>query len=575
MELNNKITIGKDYLQKKVRDQYENHEIALVREFLQNSIDAGSQNIEFDFNYGERTLTIVDDGCGMDDSIMVNHLFQLGGSHKENANATGGFGAAKLILFFQHEWFKIVSFRNGKRYEVSGCADSYSDFKVSDEDGKGTTVTIKFMPDYSIKIDYKDNPYDTFSSFEYSAIEYITKCNFTANITWNGKKIEPTLPGTIFKTLDWCKVYFTPLENERTNYVHVRINGLMMFSIFVADMNRQVMIELSYSSLKCLTENRDGLKFTFRKELDALIGTFNKDTESFSRLEGKTFTYQGEKSSFKFLCLKTIKEYKDNLLAKINAKIERCKELNLSDELAILMSNRHNFMENFQDNITDSAEKIADAIESMTLTVSGIEDSIKQRESVQTITANGLNQLIEAMTISAKIMGIQEATETEEEIMGKVDLINASSTKHDIIVKVNKKVNKLNKNLVPSTLSPKYTKLLQLWCHSIRTIADRLNRNVEFKLGWIIDDKTMAMYMSENNGVTFLLNPEINDWWSSESKVNNVKKIFRTACHEFVHYLGNSYHDERFICAYDQMLERMDEVSNWKAFEMDAYDIEL
>jgi len=85
----------------------------------------------------------------------------------------------------------------------------------------------------------------------------------------------------------------------------------------------------------------------------------------------------------------------------------------------------------------------------------------------------------------------------------------------------------------------------------------------------------LAMFIRENNEVTFLINPESKKWFDAESKANCVKRIARTAAHEFVHYLGNSYHDESFTAQYDIILEKLDQISSWTKFENDAYGIEI
>jgi len=173
--LKNTITIGKDYLQNKVKRQYSNHRTALIREFMQNSIDAGCTKLDFIFNKSERTLTVIDDGCGMDDVVMENALFQLGGSYKDNSKInTGGFGAAKLILLFQHEWFKIETWKNNKRYEVYGESDQYSDYIITDDIiGKGTKITIKFSETWGHEETYSGDLIDYYNNFEYDIQEIL------------------------------------------------------------------------------------------------------------------------------------------------------------------------------------------------------------------------------------------------------------------------------------------------------------------------------------------------------------------------------------------------------------------
>lgn len=555
MELKNSISIGADYLQTKVKQQYSNHRTAIVREFLQNCIDSGAQNIFFQFNQAERTLIVMDDGCGMDDHIMINYLFRLGGSLKETiAKSTGGFGAAKLILLFQHEYFEITSYRNGNRYDVHGCADKYSDFTITPSSGTGTIIKIKFLPTYAM-----DGKNDYFDSFEYDAKNYIQSCEFSCNVTWNDQKMIPYTKGTSFKKLDWAEFYHQTVKEgcSSCNYVKIRINGLTMFEIYVADMKTEVTVELSKSSLDILTENRDGIKYSFQKELYAIIGEFNVDKESFARLQGKTITYHGQNgTTFSDHCIKTLNRFKSILVDRLQIKISQCAERGLfgeRDRLSAIYQNiRNNFSEEIRENVMD------------------IFETVSAYETRQEKTKEGMSRLIEAMVVKAKTMGVEEIEPEAEKL--KVDVLN-SMTNNDFVVKVTKKIDKLPKNLDPNKgISPMYYKLAQVWCHSVKTIAFLCDQKINFKIGWIIDEKAEAMYLrSESGDITFLINPEMKKWWSSESKVNNLKKIARVAAHEFVHHLGLTYHDESFCLKFEDLMEKLDLITNWKDFEKDAY----
>ena len=386
----------------------------------------------------------------------------------------------------------------------------------------------------------------------------------------------PTDSGKLFKKLEWASVHFKDVgEKICCNYVKVRINGLLMFQIYVEKMTKDVTVEVSYDSLSVLTENRDGLKGSFQTELQSLIGEFNKDTESFSRLSGKTITYRGEEQSFRYLCMKTIKEFSSNIIQKLSNKIRRCKEMDWKDEMSRLETMKDTFMNDFDSMIHNHSESIEEMINKMASDIMYVENNMNSKEQIANINTEGLKRLVEAMSISAKTMGI-ETEETEKEILTDIDKDSQiSSTKHDFIVKVNKKIDKLPKNISPNSLSQKYLRLMQIYTHSIRTIANLTNNDVSFKIGWILSDDALAMFMKENNEVTFLINPESKKWFDADSKANCVKRIARTAAHEFVHYLGNNYHDESFTAQYDMILEKLDQISSWTQFEKDAYDINI
>lgn len=295
MELKNKVMIGADYLQKKVRQQYANHMVAMIREFLQNSLDAGATEVHFTFNKAERLLSVWDNGCGMDDFIMTNYLFQLGGSMKDaNKPHVGGFGAAKLILLFQHESFHIETNKDGFHYLVHGSADLYSDIEKTPLEAKSNTnIVIKMLPSWSIN-DYGE---DRIDNFEKEALQFLSSCSFNAKVTWNGQTVQPYAEGKLFKTLDWCKVCYRDLPEGETTYIKVRVNGLLMFKSYYL-LPKDVTIELTYDNLKVLTENRDGLKNPWAQYLHELQQEFVINKKSFTRMQGKIFYYQGRHTIF-------------------------------------------------------------------------------------------------------------------------------------------------------------------------------------------------------------------------------------------------------------------------------------
>ena len=65
----------------KAKNDYRNWLLAIVREFFQNSVDAGSMRIRVTCEDG--VLTWEDDGCGMNRDTLVNKLLTLGTSTKE------------------------------------------------------------------------------------------------------------------------------------------------------------------------------------------------------------------------------------------------------------------------------------------------------------------------------------------------------------------------------------------------------------------------------------------------------------------------------------------------------------
>ena len=77
---------------------------ALIRQFLQNSLDAGAKRV--DFLTGDGYLMVRDNGRGITRERMVEALLTMGGTDKPEG-AIGGFGNAKIALLFSHEAYRI------------------------------------------------------------------------------------------------------------------------------------------------------------------------------------------------------------------------------------------------------------------------------------------------------------------------------------------------------------------------------------------------------------------------------------------------------------------------------------
>jgi hypothetical protein len=71
----------------------------LIRELIQNALDAGATRIDVDTDFQDN-LTVTDNGSGMEYETMINTFLTLGGSEKDRGKTiVGGFGIAKLAIF--------------------------------------------------------------------------------------------------------------------------------------------------------------------------------------------------------------------------------------------------------------------------------------------------------------------------------------------------------------------------------------------------------------------------------------------------------------------------------------------
>ena len=141
------VTIGPRFFETAIKD-YENPHWAFVREIMQNSIDAGSRTIHWKFAPspdGGLTVTITDDGCGMNRDILVNKLLELGGSGKEfRDGAVGGFGKAKELLLFSQRSYRIET----HNLILEGSGADYTLADIDDFGIDGTVITVHLHPKF-------------------------------------------------------------------------------------------------------------------------------------------------------------------------------------------------------------------------------------------------------------------------------------------------------------------------------------------------------------------------------------------------------------------------------------------
>lgn len=267
----NNISVPHSYF-KKAKKEYRNWMMALFREIIQNSVDAGATKI--DFNLDEKDdefhLTCSDNGSGMSEDILINVLLCLGGSHKDNSDAIGGFGYAKTLLFFAHEHYQIKT----KDNLVEGIGGNYN-FSKTDDYIDGTEISLILS-----RIDENEVTY----SFEFiEALKEIMAYSHLKGITVtfdgdlikdNVYKFDYEYPTTI------GNVIFKDVSDTYASKLWVRINGLAMFQHYVWSDKKSCflgVLELNQEPTKVLTTNRDSLKGQAETEFNQIFASLQDE----------------------------------------------------------------------------------------------------------------------------------------------------------------------------------------------------------------------------------------------------------------------------------------------------------
>ena len=259
------IAIGPSYFKRELRD-YANWRWAVIREILQNSIDskASSVSVKIALVDGNTVLDVVNDGEVMSREVITSRLLSLGESGKNFADgAVGGFGKAKVILYFTHENYEIhsgdlVVSGSGSRYEISESPEFLS----------GTRSVITIAGDHVSDLVSACRKFASFA--QWSGSLSLTVGDSCERLSCSLAK------GSRRRDLDFGVVY-TNLSMR--NCVVVRVNGIPMFTYWCS-VDRCVVVELFGPSCDYLTSNRDGLVDPFRSQLSDFITSLSVDNVS-------------------------------------------------------------------------------------------------------------------------------------------------------------------------------------------------------------------------------------------------------------------------------------------------------
>jgi hypothetical protein len=259
---NRHVTIGPEFFAK-AKNDYECWKWALVREFMQNSIDCGSSTIQviIEEANGDTLVTVINDGRPMSEETLINKLFALGESDKnfEEGN-TGGFGKAKEILYFCHDSYEITS---GKQF-VRGSGADYTHDNKNEPYFNGTQSSIRINGSYQTELEEELRRFCRFAQYR-------------GDILLNGTKLPTCLSkGSRRRDLGFGVIY---TNKTHENVMVVRINGIPMFTQYVS-VDRCVVVELVGISSEVLTSNRDGLVNPYREELSAFTTEIAVDKRS-------------------------------------------------------------------------------------------------------------------------------------------------------------------------------------------------------------------------------------------------------------------------------------------------------
>ncbi len=506
------VTFGSNFFVKDAKRGYNHPLAAYVRELLQNSRDAGANQISFDLTETDNkiVMTCLDNGCGMTEDVITQKLMALGETNKKEGSI-GGFGIAKILLFFSQLEYTIYT----KDLVVLGEGGSYMVDK-SGEYQEGTKVVVTLNQEVLGGYDKELKLDDTISMFRYQ----IGKSDLKGiKVIVNNEKITNytrlTKRQLVYDDADFS-IYKTKCKWGTNNYIDVRVGGLYMFQEYGNESKYKAVVELKGYSVDYLNTHRDGLRYgTKADKLKALVQEMTQDMRSFDKTKKPRLEKYAAEMNFS--------QYMKDILSRIQATITQSVKLGMSKA-----------------DVVASVSKVVQA------TFEKSEQSEKlSTEKIEQITKQ-LERKIETMknlqTISFNIQDIDTS-----------DL----NLDYSYLIYTDEDVTKTPQNIKPKHLTKKNKKVLDVWGRVLyQVLKDSGIKDPDFDIGFLNSTPDKGAMYVKRGGETipaFFINA--NSYLGVEKAYpvceQNAQMIITilkdTAIHKVTHFLGRTGHNNDFI----------------------------
>ena len=120
--------------------QYRNKRV-LIRECIQNSVDAGATQVEVTVN--ERGIRVEDNGVGMNLEEIRKFWNTLGRTSKRLGKSIGEFGLGRLTLLLVSDTMHMETRKDGHAFHATTDRQGHVNIKESNREQRGTTVWVE------------------------------------------------------------------------------------------------------------------------------------------------------------------------------------------------------------------------------------------------------------------------------------------------------------------------------------------------------------------------------------------------------------------------------------------------
>ena len=474
------VEIPENYFFQMARKEYRCWKTALIREFVQNAVDAGASRIRL--TYKDGYLEVRDNGAGMDEETLLENLLTLGGSKKEG-QTVGGLGKAKEILYFSWPDWSIRT----SDCLVHGKGGTYH---LTKEKGrvKGTRSRVYLGEAFPDVIDYLG--------------AYLNYCSLPGvEVTFNKRKITSGAlaeKGEAVTTIDGLGTLYENLAHTRPQVV-VQAHGLFMFSSH-GPLDKSYIFDITRPSYDCLTANRNGFTGDWQDKFNQVLVNVAIETQSARLRKEQVLTVSWNKYEADGPPL-SHQDLVDSPLGEMAASHLGCRKQDLTKK------------------------QIRDFMDAHYPILELVKDDLGQN-----VLAADMKRLKATKTLSSCLAWYRDRFEEGFLIVSEEEITTS---------------------LVRDLYSKDCLKAAVLWQEIVAEVREvvevELGPVTNPGLGFVISDGIEAQCFDRH----LLFNPYcyLDRAWDEV-----VVRMAVSAVHEFVHYLGQSLHNETFLTQFQALL---------------------
>jgi hypothetical protein len=278
----------------------------------------------------------------MNNEIISDKLLVLGGSHKNDENATGGFGKAKEVLFFAWNYWEILSCPTSKDlYYVD--SEMIGKEPIRHQKGNFTRGTI-------IKIKYDSKEYEAFW-WKQNIKAFVRTCTTKCKIFLNDRELERL--DARGKKYEYDIATLRINKSKPQDSMYIRINGITMFTWYMSvDIPATVTIDLKGKSIDLLASSRESIKSDYQRAFNKIVEGILTNPKSLVEKDDKIYIDKYIK--------REIEEFREVIVSEYNYEPELIQAVNVAVEAC--MSGEKSLIESTIEDIKDIDPEVAERL---------------------------------------------------------------------------------------------------------------------------------------------------------------------------------------------------------------------